>query len=139
MKKQEKIVFQQILVSFRAATCEDVNLLFRWVNNPEVRKNAFSQRKIGYSEHQRWFDKKLGNECSKIFIFTLGSQPVGQVRFEINRDGTAEIDVSIDRDYRGKGLAGNILHIASEFAVTQLGISTIFTHIKLAFFLIISS
>ncbi len=119
------------MLKFRPATYEDIDLLFRWINDRDVRKNSFSQDKTDYSEHQKWFSEKIESEDCKIFIFTSDSKPVGQVRFEIKQDNTSEISILIDRDFRGKRLSSDILRIASMFAGTNLGIRTIFAHIKL--------
>ncbi len=119
------------MLEFRPATHDDVELLYRWANDLQVRKNSFSTDVITFSEHREWFDKKLKSEKCEIFIFTLDSKPVGQVRFEISQDNTAEIGILINKEFRGKGLASDMLRLASEFAVTKLGIRCIWSHIKL--------
>jgi len=96
-----------------------------------VKKASFSQDEVEYSEHQKWVSKKLESKDCKIFIFTLYSQPIGQVRFEINQNNIAEIDISIDKDFRKKGFASKILTIASKFAITDLEIRVILSHIRL--------
>lgn len=54
-------------LGFRPASHEDIDLIFKWVNDPEVRYTSFSQDEIAYSEHQRWFNKKLESRDCKIF------------------------------------------------------------------------
>jgi len=120
-----------MLLNFRPASFHDADLLFRWANDPEVRNASFSQNKIEYSAHWKWFREKLEDENCKIFIFTFDSIPIGQVRFEINQDNTAEVSILIDRNFRGKGFASDMLRIASDFGTNQIKIGTIFAHIKL--------
>lgn len=43
----------------------DKDLLFKWVNNAEVRKSAFRTDAISYEEHKRWFEALKADENQK--------------------------------------------------------------------------
>lgn len=118
-------------LTFRPALYEDIDLLFKWANDPEVRKASFSQDEVEYSTHREWFKKKIESDNCKILIFTLNSIPIGEVRFELNQDNSAELSILIEKNFRGEGFASNILGIASDFGINQIKINTIFAHIKL--------
>jgi RimJ/RimL family protein N-acetyltransferase len=98
-----------VAVYLRKATPKDVDLLFQWANDPDVRKAAFCSREIGCQEHQAWFSQKLADpHCFHyIALDSLGS-PVGQIRFAIHKQ-TAEIDYSVARICRSQGYGQQIL------------------------------
>ncbi len=43
----------------RKAVEEDRDLLYEWVNDSEVRKNAFQTEKIPYDTHVAWYAKAM--------------------------------------------------------------------------------
>lgn len=43
----------------RKAVKEDMDLLYRWVNDSEVRKNAFHTEEIAYDIHKTWYAKAM--------------------------------------------------------------------------------
>src|SRR5205085_124383 len=44
---------------FRFANEYDVDLYFRWANDPLVRTNSFNQAIVIYQDHVKWFQSKL--------------------------------------------------------------------------------
>ncbi|MEY2923422.1 MAG: hypothetical protein RL108_2048 [Bacteroidota bacterium] len=95
-------------MKFRRAIEADVELLFDWANDLDVRQNAINTQLITWEGHQKWFQKRLDSSISKIFIFLLDEQPIGQVRFEFEKNVWL-IDYSVDKLYRGKGLGKSML------------------------------
>jgi RimJ/RimL family protein N-acetyltransferase len=95
-------------LKFRRAIEADVELLFDWANDLDVRQNAINTQLITWEGHQKWFQKRLDSSISKIFIFLLDEQPIGQVRFEFEKNVWL-IDYSVDKLYRGKGLGKSML------------------------------
>jgi RimJ/RimL family protein N-acetyltransferase len=94
----------------RQARQDDCRLLWEWANDREVRASAFSPDPIPWEEQVRWFMRKLHDPSCSLFIAVDNEDtPLGQVRFDIVRDGEAEIDVSIDRDKRGLGYGALLL------------------------------
>lgn len=86
----------------RAAKEEDVDLLFRWANDSEVRKNAFSTEEISYGEHLSWYKELLSRADCKQYIYIYNDVPIGQIRLTI-RGEEAEIDYSVCKEKRGMG------------------------------------
>lgn len=78
--------------------------MFNWANDAEVRKNSFTNNKILYEDHIKWFNNKINSDKCIIFIVQFKYTPVGQVRIDIEGE-TGVISYSIDKSYRGKGLA----------------------------------
>jgi RimJ/RimL family protein N-acetyltransferase len=87
----------------------DSQLLFNWRNDSEVRKNSFNTELIPLESHEKWFNEKISNINTKIYIFeTKHGHPVGQVRLDYINEKWL-IDYSIDKFFRGLGLGKNIL------------------------------
>lgn len=86
----------------RRASMGDADLLWRWANDPVTRANAFSRAPIPYAAHLRWLAGRLRSEATRIWIFTDGETPVGQVR--VDRAGhVGLIDICVAPVHRGQG------------------------------------
>jgi ribosomal protein S18 acetylase RimI-like enzyme len=86
----------------------DVDLLWRWVNEPLTRANSPSAAPIPYAEHVAWLRRRLGSETTRIWIFSDGGTPVGQVRFD--RDGDLAVtSISVASEHRGRGFGRAML------------------------------
>jgi spore coat polysaccharide biosynthesis predicted glycosyltransferase SpsG/RimJ/RimL family protein N-acetyltransferase len=114
-------IFNELLLELRNANINDAKVLFEWVNDPTVRNNSFKKELIDWDEHISWFTKRLDSPNCKIFILTFDSVSVGQIRFDIGKDGFASIDYSIIPKYRGRGFGKSII---------QLGMNQILGSVK---------
>jgi RimJ/RimL family protein N-acetyltransferase len=111
-----KIVSSLLL---RGATTEDCLLFFEWANDGDVRKNSFSPEKIEWKNHVTWFDSKLNNDQSKLYVLMNNNIPLGQVR--LDKEGEFWIvDYSIDKKYRGKGLGKEIIKLISKTGIRPI-------------------
>ncbi|MCR4831648.1 MAG: GNAT family N-acetyltransferase [Pseudobutyrivibrio sp.] len=97
----------------RQANSEDMMLLFDWVNEKTVRENSFSTDMISIDKHKEWFQKSLQNKDRFIYILMKDDLPLGQIRFDVS-DEEAEIDYSIDKAYRNKGIGNIIISLGIE-------------------------
>ncbi len=96
----------------RAATAEDMELLYEWANDPEVRKSSFSQDPIPLEDHKKWFDALLKDDKKIQLILERDDTPIGQVRFHMDGD-EASIHYSIAPGERGKGYGKLLIEMAS--------------------------
>ena len=94
----------------REATYQDIELLFTWANDPEVRRNSFNPDPISYDGHKRWFENMMNDPEVLQFIIMDEEKPVGQIRLNINGD-EAEISYSVVSDCRGKGYGRKMLQL----------------------------
>jgi RimJ/RimL family protein N-acetyltransferase len=97
-------------LTLRLASQTDEELLLNWANDPSVRCNSFSTRRIEKEDHRQWLSGCLADR-ENCFIFIAESEfdvPVGQVRFE-RKEGDWQIDYSLDRKYRERGLGPILL------------------------------
>ncbi|MBP1586005.1 MAG: GNAT family N-acetyltransferase, partial [Lachnospiraceae bacterium] len=91
---------------------EDMDLLFKWANDPEVRRNSFNSDPILYEEHCRWFKKMMNDPTQVQYILMAGDKPAGQIRFTL-ADDEALIGYSIAPGMRGLGLGKAMLELAA--------------------------
>lgn len=96
----------------RKANINDLNLYFEWTNDSEVRNKSFHSDKITFENHSIWFNKKINDESTQMYVFEYNKNPCGQVRIGIE-NSTSIIGISIDSKYRGKGLGKTMLEMAS--------------------------
>ena len=97
----------------RRANIDDMMLFFDWVNEKTVRQNSFSTNIINIDNHKAWFEKSLKNKDRYIYVLMKDDLPLGQIRFDVSNE-EAEIDYSIDRSYRNKGLGNLIISLGIE-------------------------
>jgi RimJ/RimL family protein N-acetyltransferase len=95
-------------ITLRRATSDDMMLYFEWANDPDVRKNSFSQEPIPLEAHKDWFTRKLNDTNAVLYVLEVDGVPAGQIRFDLKND-EAEIGFSIAQQFRGKGLGSDIL------------------------------
>lgn len=95
----------------RFARPDDLMLYFRWVNDPEVRKNSFDTRPVSLVDHTTWYLHNIHSDQVVMLIFMDGNTAMGQVRFHL--DGTeARLNYSLDASYRGRGFAASVISMS---------------------------
>ena len=98
---------------FRKIIAKDASLVFNLSNDRLVRANSINQESINWGAHLDWFSGKLmDDDCLYLLAFTTSDQFIGQVRLEI-KGYYAEINISIDKDFRGKGYSKSLIFNAS--------------------------
>ena len=115
---------------FRNIRKDDCDLLFKWVNDSEVREMAFSTNAVLYEEHKKWFYNKLNSNLTHIFIACVDDKPIGQIRIDIE-DNEGIIGYSIDKNYRGQGYGSKVLKkIITVVKDTDINISKLVGKVK---------
>lgn len=114
----------------RRATMDDMDLLFKWANNPDVRKNAFNTEPIPYENHVAWFNKMMLNNSVIQYILCENDKELGQIRLNIeNKAGV--ISYSVDESFRGKGFGTKMLAMIEEIIVLKkIQVSTLIGQVK---------
>jgi RimJ/RimL family protein N-acetyltransferase len=94
----------------RGACNGDARLLWEWANDSDVRAASFSSAPISWEGHAAWFEERLNTDGSLILIAENDvGYPCGQIRFDSRTDGDWEIDVSLAKNMRRRGLAGVLI------------------------------
>ena len=100
------------MVYLRDAMQQDVDILFMWANDTDVRKNSFKSDTISYEDHVKWFKRIMEEDRVLQFIMMDDETPVGQIRLNL-KDEEAEIGYSIASEFRGKGYGHRILQLVA--------------------------
>ena len=108
----------RVRLSLREVTAQDMDLLYKWANDPTVRQNAFHTEPIPYEDHKMWFARNLADRDVLMYILCSISarekeEPLGQIRLAIE-EGNALISYSVDASRRGQGLGAKMVLMAEE-------------------------
>ncbi len=116
-------------IQLRPATFEDLARLLHWRNQPFYLKNSTSQSAVTLEEHHAWFTRALSNPDQLIFIVVQGDEPIGQVRFDRNKD-IAVISVYLIEERTGKGLGIDAVRRGTAAAFRQWNLSRVIACIR---------
>lgn len=102
-------------LTLRRATPADCRQLWLWVNDAATRASSFNSADVSWPDHVAWFEARLASPDTRMYIAEADDgAPVGQVRFDVDVAGDAEMDVSLDAAWRGRHLAPGLLRMAAE-------------------------
>lgn len=113
----------------RRATPDDKKLIFEWANDADTRANSFNSEPIKWEDHEKWYDSKMSDDKSRMYILMDFFKPLGVVRVDLDETGTSEISYSIDKDERGKGLGREMLMLL-EKQVARENNKELIAHVK---------
>ena len=117
-------------LKFRFASIHDLVKYFEWVNDENVLANSFNSEQISFDDHQKWFKEKLVDKNTFLYLFlTEENLSVGQVRIEKCNHETI-IGITIDKAFRGRLLAHQMLLLSTENYLDKFPNDTILAYIK---------
>lgn len=102
----------------REGIISDCEQLFQWRNEMVTRMNSKYRGVISLEDHEKWYNKLLNNDFTKLFLLQLENKAIGQIRLD-QKGKDAVISFSIDCKYRGKGYGTKILELVEEEAVKR--------------------
>ena len=115
----------------RPAQESDSRLLWEWANESQVRTASFSSAPIPWATHAAWLAEKLQQDECHIFIAEDDKgTPIGQIRFDARADGDSEIDLSIAKAWRGRGLAVSLIRQAAQLLLNGGGHARLHAFVK---------
>jgi len=117
-------------IHYRKAKLSDLDLYFMWTNDPATRSNSFNTQEVNYQEHTDWFSRKVEDKKALLLVFENEENiPVGQIRIEQKTEENI-IGISIDKNFRGLGLAVPMLTTACGVFFTEFQAKNIHAYIK---------
>ncbi len=119
-------------IRLRQARQEDCRRLWLWRNEKEVRNVSFNTKKIPYTAHKEWFARKLASAETRILIGENKSgNPIGQIRLDLMKSGTSEVNILVKKSVRNQGFGKDFLHGACQYSFRRLKLKRILAHIRL--------
>ncbi|SOE21824.1 UDP-2,4-diacetamido-2,4,6-trideoxy-beta-L-altropyranose hydrolase [Spirosomataceae bacterium TFI 002] len=109
-KQQKRFldIFYDSVITIRSVGLSDSTLYFDWVNDPSTRQQSYNIDPVSLEQHNAWFNQRLTDEKSVLYVVEFNKNPIGQIRFQIE-NCEAKISYSVDKIYRGKGFGFWIL------------------------------
>ena len=97
-------------IKLRNALEKDKKILFKWFNEEEDLKYKLKTKsKISFTEHSLWFSNILSDSKSFLWIIELKKKSVGQIRLDYIKFKYYEIDIHIDKMFRGMNIGKQAL------------------------------
>lgn len=119
------------MLTIRLATREDIRLLWEWANDRETRAASFSSEQIPWDRHVEWFEKTMHNQNCRLYIVTSGkSEPIGQIRFDIENPGTAVVSIGIAKPMRNRGYGARALELALRQFSNDADVKQVIAYVK---------
>lgn len=104
------------MMTLRKCNYNDLDKIFKWINDVEVRKNSFNSSYISYESHIRWFNEKINLNNIYIYIILNDNKEIGTIRLE-KKDSKAIISYLIDNKYRGHGYGNETIKLIKKEAI----------------------
>ena len=118
-------------IKLRKANKSDCDLIFKYINTPNIRNNSYNQNEIDYSEHKEWFIKKIK---SNNFLMLIAEDEkktfLGQLKFE-KENNNIVVGVFTNPELHNKGIGSKILKLGSDLAINYFNVDKISAYIKL--------
>lgn len=121
-------------VYLKAITYEDTELIVKWRNKEQVRKNFIYQNPFTKESHEEWMKNQVetGNVIQMIIFVRKTDKPIGSVylRDMDPKNKKAEYGIFIgEDDERGRGYGTEAALLMSGYAFANLGIHKIYLRV----------
>ena len=100
------------MLIIRFAEVADAENIFQLSNDEAVRKMSINKEKIAWNQHIKWFQERIEDIAQPFYIIENENKEfISQVRFNKNNEGYI-ISISITENFRGRGLAAEIIKMS---------------------------
>lgn len=89
----------------RLAKKEDCYKIFEIANDHDVREASYNSEKIPLENHRQWFNDVIHDSDVLFFVLEYEDDIIGQVRFNLEKEGFYVVSISLNKKYRGLGLS----------------------------------
>ena len=100
------------MLLLRNVTPHDVELVFNWANDADVRLNSFHTNEINWADHEKWFHKKIETD-TYWYILENENTSLGIIRFDLNEKSFL-LNYSIAKQFRSFGYGKKIVELGVE-------------------------
>lgn len=122
-------------LTIRPARASDCRLYYDWSMEDDTRVNSVRHQRFELDAHGTWFQARLHDPRSCMWVLEVAGEPAGQVRYgavvttidkaESGTPGEAEVAISIAKEHRGRGLSTYLLAHTENAARRALQVGTI--------------
>jgi UDP-2,4-diacetamido-2,4,6-trideoxy-beta-L-altropyranose hydrolase len=100
-------------INLAKAEIADINAIFEWRNHPDIRRYFFNANPISWNDHEQWFNRKLKDHNTAIYVACHIENKIGSIRFE-NKGEMINISVMLNPTYLGEGFGSKIIKLGVE-------------------------
>ena len=104
------------MIMLRRCTYSDMDIIYKWINDDEVRNNSFNSDYIEYETHVKWFNEKINSNNIYMYIILNNNKEIGTIRLE-KHNSKAIISYLISNEYRGKGYGNKVIDLIKKEAI----------------------
>ena len=104
------------MIMLRRCTYSDMDIIYKWINDDEVRNNSFNSDYIEYEVHVKWFNEKINSNNIYMYIILNNNKEIGTIRLE-KHNSKAIISYLISNEYRGKGYGNKVIDLIKKEAI----------------------
>ncbi len=119
-QQMQVMIADKASVILKPATKCDVDVIFSWQSNPEIRRFSRNTKPVKYQEHCQWFDKAINSTQRKIYLIHTQQNSVGMLRLDDINDSTCEISILVAPNEQGKGIALAALKALETLSITKI-------------------
>ncbi len=99
-------------VTLRRADLSDRDRVFEYNFASDVRAVSGSSTVVSYTDHVRWFSRRIVDIASPIWIVEQYGEPVGTVRIDARDGVNARISIALAAGARGHGIGRKAIELA---------------------------
>lgn len=116
-------------LDLRLTVDADCKIFWDWANEPEARAASFRPEQISWEEHAKWFRSRLADPQAILYTGTEAGARVGEVRYQI-QGKRATVSISLGAEFRGRGLGGKLMVLATEKMFQDSDVDFIDAYVK---------
>src|SRR3989337_3598143 len=92
----------------RLAQAEDMEMVYRWRNSPEVMEQSTSQQKVTIEEHENWFEHAIAGDFKLLWIIepnagTVRVDKEARKASEMWRGYFGVVSIYVLKEFQGQG------------------------------------
>lgn len=112
-------------LSYRPLAKKDLELRFKWLNDPETNRFLGSRTRKGtdWKFHEEWYKEYVKDKRKKMFIIEMDNKPIGQVGLTdidlLDKNACVYIVIG-EKDLRGKGIGTEAVKYILNYGFNEL-------------------
>jgi RimJ/RimL family protein N-acetyltransferase len=114
----------------RLARVDDARLIWMWRNDSVTQAMFRTSDEVSWEEHRDWYGRSLANAGRWMLVGEDAGHPLGILRLDRKGRGSAEVNINVSPDNRGRGVGRDILALGVDYAAGRLGLVRLEANIK---------
>jgi RimJ/RimL family protein N-acetyltransferase len=104
------------VIALRHANLGDLDMVFRWRNDPFILAYGSLRREVAREEHQKWFAETVSGKTRQMFIILErqvagADKAIGQIRFERESGRECVVSVYLLQEFTGRGYGAQAIRM----------------------------